>query len=189
MDKLFKQLLEIGELLLTIIGEAMNIDMEAIKEGFFSGNTTTLLKLIHYPIPTDEEINSGYLRMAPHSDISGISVLYQDPNSKGGLQVLLNPDDPDSWTDVTPVEDSLVVNAGELLKYMSSGRVQSTKHRVRMPTMEEKSYSDRFVMVLFMNPRNDFVVAPIGEYSQKGEEKGVPYGIWFQRMFEKGCNT
>ena len=183
-------MLKIGEFLLTIIGEAMNIDMISIKEGFFSGNTTTVLKLIHYPIPTDEEINTkGLLRMAPHSDVAGISVLYQDPHSKGALQVLLNPnddpDDPNSWIDVTSVEDSLVVNAGELLKYMTGGRVQSTRHRVRMPTMEEKIFSERFVMALFMTPRNDFIVTPIGEYSKEGEDKGVPFGMWFQRMFEK----
>ncbi|KAJ9618861.1 hypothetical protein H2203_008677 [Taxawa tesnikishii (nom. ined.)] len=70
------------------------------------------------------------LRLEQGQDLkeSSITLLFQD--NRGGLQVL-SP--KNTYVDATPIEDTIVVNAGDLLARWSNDTIKSTKHRVVEP--------------------------------------------------------
>jgi isopenicillin N synthase-like dioxygenase len=82
----------------------------------------TIMRSIHYPgcaaNPEDTEIN------IEHTDISLLSLLFA---TKSGLQV---KDSDGNWHNLGGDADSMVVNAGDMLKHITSGHIQSTVHRV-----------------------------------------------------------
>lgn len=88
------------------------------------------LRLLHYPA-VDREVfktNPGQVRAGEHSDYGSITLLFQD--SRGGLQVK-SPNG--HFVDAAPIEDTCVVNAGDLLARWSNDTIKSTIHRVVEP--------------------------------------------------------
>jgi isopenicillin N synthase-like dioxygenase len=88
------------------------------------------LRLLHYPEVDKKvfKINPGQVRAGEHSDYGSITLLFQD--SRGGLQVK-SPNG--HFVDATPIEDTCVVNAGDLLARWSNDTIKSTIHRVVEP--------------------------------------------------------
>jgi len=100
------------------------------------------LRLLHYPAVKREvfQINPGQVRAGEHSDYGSITLLFQD--SRGGLQVKA----PNGqFVDATPIEDTVVVNAGDLLARWSNDTIKSTIHRVvEPPRAEGDSHPPRY---------------------------------------------
>ena len=88
------------------------------------------LRLLHYPAVRKDvfEINPGQVRAGEHSDYGSITLLFQD--DRGGLQVR-SPNG--QFVDATPIQDTCVVNAGDLLARWSNDTIKSTVHRVVEP--------------------------------------------------------
>lgn len=78
------------------------------------------------------KINPGQVRAGEHSDYGSITLLFQD--QRGGLQVK-SPNG--QFVDATPIEDTCVVNAGDLLARWSNDTIKSTIHRVVEPPQGE----------------------------------------------------
>lgn len=78
-----------------------------------------------------------------------ITLLFQD--NRGGLQVL-SP--KNTYVDATPIEDTIVVNAGDLLARWSNDTIKSTKHRVVEPPVkpEHDVHPARYSIAYFCNP-------------------------------------
>lgn len=77
------------------------------------------LRLLHYPSIPAKLIETGkFARMPAHTDWSTLTLLFQD--DCGGLQVE-NPAREGDFVDVTPIEDTLVLNVGDLLMRWSNG--------------------------------------------------------------------
>ena len=124
--------------------KAMHVDvMRAIAVGmgldetFFDtfvdvGDNT--LRLLHYPeVKADVfKINPGQVRAGEHSDYGSITLLFQD--NRGGLQV---KSPTGQFVDATPIEGTVVVNAGDLLARWSNDTIKSTIHRVVEPPRKE----------------------------------------------------
>lgn len=88
------------------------------------------LRLLHYPEVRKDvfSVNPGQVRAGAHSDYGSITLLFQD--SRGGLQV----ESPNgTFVDATPIDDTVVVNAGDLLARWSNNNIKSTIHRVVEP--------------------------------------------------------
>ena len=68
------------------------------------------------------------MRAGAHTDYGSITLLFQD--MAGGLQVL-SP--KGTFVNATPIEDTIVVNAADLLTRWSNDTIKSTKHRVVEP--------------------------------------------------------
>lgn len=96
----------------------------------------SLLKLIHYLSP------GGTPRpgVAAHVDFSWLTLLVQD--AAGGLEVR-GPDGV--WRAAEPVPGALVVNTGEILQFVTGGRMAATPHRVM-------SRGQRISLPFFVNP-------------------------------------
>lgn len=105
---------------------------EAFFDGFIDAADNNL-RLLHYP-PTPAAVfkrNAGQVRLGKHSDYGTVTLLFQD--LRGGLQVR-SPQG--SWVDATPIEDTIVINAGDLLARWSNRIIASTEHQVVEPPSE-----------------------------------------------------
>lgn len=101
--------------------------------GFFDGYISTgdnTMRLLHYPAVSAEvfAVNLGQVRAGEHSDYGSVTLLFQD--GRGGLQVR-SP--RGGFVDATPMEGTVVVNAGDLLARWSNDTIKSTVHRVVEP--------------------------------------------------------
>jgi len=111
---------------------------------------TARLKLNHYP-PQDNPKRIDSIGVVPHSDSGAFTILWQDAN--GGLEVQTKSGE---WVGAPPLEDSFVVNIGDILQFWSSGRYSSTKHRVI-----NRYGGDRYSIPYFVNPSADVVISAL----------------------------
>ncbi|KAL7927924.1 hypothetical protein ACQKWADRAFT_318007 [Trichoderma austrokoningii] len=142
------------------------------EEGFFDrfvdvGDNN--LRLLHYPEVKSEVFNTpGQVRAGEHSDYGSITLLFQD--NRGGLQVR-SPNG--NFIDATPIENTIVVNAGDLLARWSNDTIKSTVHRVVEPPRKEgKTYPARYSIAYFCNPNfKDLIEVLPGTYATEEEKK------------------
>ncbi len=131
-----------------------------LDESWFDDHLTAeplvLFRIFHYPplAPADERSSVG-----EHTDYGLLTMLAQD--GSGGLEVRA----PDGWIEAPPVEDSFVVNLGDMLELMTGGRYRSTPHRVR-----NASGLDRLSFPLFLDPSWNAEVRPV---PRAGDERRV----------------
>jgi len=119
--------------------------------GWFDEHLTAdplvLFRIFHYPpLPVQDERWS----VGEHTDYGLITILAQD--SSGGLEVR----GPDGWIAAPPIDNSFVVNLGDMLERMTGGRYKSTPHRVH-----NTSGLDRLSFPLFLDPAWDAEVLPV----------------------------
>lgn len=89
---------------------------------------------------------------------------------RGGLQVQ-SPNG--NYIDATPIEDTIVVNAGDLLARWSNDTIKSTKHQVVEPPTPAEVHPARYSIAYFCNPNFDGLIDAIpGTYD---EIKGRKY--------------
>ncbi|KAJ6446489.1 thymine dioxygenase [Purpureocillium lavendulum] len=120
-----------------------------LDEGFFEpfvdvGDNT--LRLLHYPAVKADvfKVNPGQVRAGEHSDYGSVTLLFQD--SRGGLQV---KSPTGQFVDATPIEGTVVINAGDLLARWSNDTIKSTIHRVVEPPRKEGvEYPARYSIAL-----------------------------------------
>ena len=84
---------------------------------------STLLKLVRYPGSDDAAQGVG-----AHKDPGILTLLLIEPGV-GGLQVQHG----EEWVDVPPVDNTVVVNIGELMEVATDGYLRATNHRVVAP--------------------------------------------------------
>jgi isopenicillin N synthase-like dioxygenase len=111
------------------------------------------LRLLHYPAP-DRELEPGQLRCGAHTDL-GMMTILRNQKAEGGLQVCPRGGD---WIDAPALDDTFVVNIGDLLMRWTNDRWVSTPHRVSVPEIEARSRSRRMSIGYFTRPNYD---API----------------------------
>lgn len=107
-------------------------------------------QIIRYP-PQPEDTTHERYGVAPHTDFGCVTLLLQD--ECGGLEVCRRDG---SWMPVPPLEDTLVVNLGDLLARWSNDRFASTPHRV-----VNRAPRHRYSIALFCDPASDAVVDPL----------------------------
>ena len=112
------------------------------------------LRLLHYPAVPAGAFANGRVRAGLHSDFGSITLLFQD--SRGGLQVERKSGE---FMDVTPIEGTIVMNAGDLLSRWTNGSIRSTRHRVVEPPLkipkDGQGYPPRYSVAYFCNPDFD----------------------------------
>ncbi len=122
-----------------MIAVALGLEPDGLDR--FFARPTTFLRLLHYP-PTPVDKDAKQYGSAPHTDYGFITILAQDRT--GGLQVR-SPDH--SWIEAAPIEDTLVVNIGDMGSRWTNGQWRSTPHRVI-----NRSGGDRYSMPYFYDP-------------------------------------
>ncbi len=118
---------------------------------FCDQHTTNLVANYYPPQPTAPLPEQ--LRRGAHTDYGSLSILYQT-HAYGGLQVQLSDG---AWLDVPFVDNSFVVNLGDLLAVWTNDRWVSTMHRVVNPPRDFATDS-RMSLVFFHQPNFDSVI-------------------------------
>ncbi|KAH7170409.1 hypothetical protein EDB81DRAFT_163197 [Dactylonectria macrodidyma] len=164
----FEQCKELHVEVMRAIAVGMGLDEEFF-DGFIDVGDNTL-RLLHYPAIKSEifKINPGAVRAGEHSDYGSITLLFQD--TRGGLQVK-SPNG--QFVDATPIEGTVVVNAGDLLARWSNDTIKSTIHRVvEPPRKSADSYPPRYSIAYFCNPNfKSHIEALPGTYSSEQDKK------------------
>ena len=114
--------------IMSAIASGLGLDAQYFDSFMQVSNHT--LRLLHYPEARKSLFTEkvGQVRSGAHSDYGCISLVLQD--ASGGLQV----EKPDgTYIDATPIEDTIVVNSGDLLSRWSNDKITSTVHRVIQP--------------------------------------------------------
>jgi isopenicillin N synthase-like dioxygenase len=108
------------------------------------------LKLNHYP-PQDAPKADNDIGVVPHSDSGGFTILWQDDN--GGLEVQSKNGE---WVGAPPIDDTFVINLGNIMQIWTNGRFSSTPHRVI-----NRTGRDRYSIPLFVNPDSSARIEPL----------------------------
>ena len=102
---------------------------------------------VYYPRQSTRS-NGDQFGVGPHTDFGVLTVLSQD--GVGGLQV---ENANGEWIDAPPIDDTLIVNVGDLLHRWTNGLFRSARHRVICP-----SGTDRLSLVLAYDPNPETVI-------------------------------
>jgi len=158
------RVLEISNVIHRLSARALGVEDLFFDQYFDSTPETEYsLRLAYYPPTAEHSLESDSIRYGAHTDYTGYTILYQDPDDQGnsnsgGLQVLVDG----HWQYVQHVENGFVVNAGDLWPIWSNGRWISAVHRVTNPAKNsEYSHQSRVSIPFFTGPRGDTVVEPI----------------------------
>ena len=109
-------------------------------------NGNSILRSIFYP-PIKSEPKTA-IRAEQHEDINLITLLVGA--SAGGLELLTKED---KWVAITPEEDEIVINVGDMLQRLTNNYLKSTTHRVVNPP-KEKWHLPRLSIPFFLHPRS-----------------------------------
>ncbi|HYM44503.1 MAG TPA: 2OG-Fe(II) oxygenase family protein [Steroidobacteraceae bacterium] len=148
--------------LMHALARSLTLPPDFFDAAFRRGLST--LRLIRYPPRSAAELASvtdsslwvetpsgrRHLAGAPHSDSGFVTLLAQD--RVAGLQVRARDG---RWLDVPPLEESLVVNFGQVLEQWTAGRIRATEHRVL------GSQAERYSIPFFYEARADATIAPL----------------------------
>ena len=190
------------EELLDAVALSLDIQPEAFRE-LFAGGHTSYLRLNAYPATTNrhvqndvdldvikageddaetplDELDGPRLGVNRHFDAGVITLLYQDP-AVSSLQVNVNAHTDGAaphWIDVSPVEDALTVNVGDMLQVLSNGKYRAPEHRVLASPPGVSRVSAPF----FYNPAYDAEMRPL----QTDAPRYSPFswGYFRRRRFE-----
>lgn len=122
-----------------------------VNEDFFDAKITeapSQLRLIHYPYNPEVKDAEG---IGAHTDYECFTLLLP---TAPGLQVLNKQGE---WIDIPLIENTLVMNIGDMMEILSNGKYLATKHRVK------KVCEERYSFPLFCACNYDTVIEPIVE--------------------------
>ena len=132
----------------------------------FLPKSASSLRIMHYP--TYGETESPTFTCEEHIDTPFVTLLATF--SYEGLEI---QKEDNTWVSVAPRAGSLIVNIGDLLQRVSSGRFKATRHRVR------DIKRDRFSVPFFFEPRFD------AEFEFPLEGTSITYGPWYIKRLRR----
>jgi len=140
----YNHLKDIGHQIFQAIALALGLD-----ELHFEKHITqapSQLRLIHYPYNPEACDHEG---IGAHTDYECFTLLMP---TAPGLQVLNKSGE---WIDIPVLENTLVMNIGDMMEILSNGRWLATKHRVK------KVREERYSFPLFFSCDYDYLIKPV----------------------------
>eukprot|EP00834_Sanchytrium_tribonematis_P001716 NODE_44_length_33449_cov_1.575742.p16 type:complete len:302 gc:universal NODE_44_length_33449_cov_1.575742:13382-12477(-) len=136
-----KNLHRVAMTLLRYLAEALEISSDYFTSKHkFDEPSGDVFRLLNYPPSSSYSIIAG-----GHTDYGTMTLLFQD--FTGGLEVFCD----EQWIPVIPMENTLIVNAGDILSFWSGGHFKSAIHRV----VSTKSTITRQSMAYFLHPYDE----------------------------------
>lgn len=120
-----------------------------LAEDHFDGlaiNPPSQLRVIHYPHDPGVRDRPG---IGSHTDYECFTLLHA---TAPGLQIV---DRSGAWIDVPLIDNTLIMNIGDMMEILSNGRYVATRHRVK------KVAQERYSFALFHSLDYDQVIAPV----------------------------
>ncbi|KAH7083411.1 hypothetical protein BKA63DRAFT_549789 [Paraphoma chrysanthemicola] len=139
---------KLGETLTEIFSLGLGLSQKELHERLLEPEPVVLFRCFKY-MPTDsdapdesKENGKDDFGIGEHTDFGYLTILKVD---SPGLQVLSPSDE---WVDVPFIENSFIVNIGDMFDQLTNGRYRSRPHRVRRPL---PSSPPRFSFPLFFD--------------------------------------
>ena len=165
-----------------VVLQVSNVDCEL--DDLINGDP--VLRLRYFPeVPPDRVAECEPLRMAPHYDLSVLTLIHQTECENGfvSLQVQIG----DEIVGLPPKPESVVVLCGAVATLASHGVVRAPKHQVAAPPSAMQAGSGRTSSVFFLRPRPTYTfsvanahkfgldVSVTGETATFGDWIGINY--------------
>ncbi|KAF8432736.1 hypothetical protein L210DRAFT_3711347 [Boletus edulis BED1] len=137
--------------ILRLIALSLELPEETLVEKHtFDGQSETLITFMRYYARTEEEeAKSKNVWIKGHTDIGSVTILWSQP--VGGLQIL-SPDG--GWRWVRHINNSVVINTGDMINFLTGGFYKPTIHRVVQPPHDQRAY-DRLGVFCFAMADDD----------------------------------
>jgi isopenicillin N synthase-like dioxygenase len=176
----------LGQRLLRLIALGLDLD----DRDALSGLTTDgwhHMRVLRFPALSEQtsrgigaHTDYGLLVIAAQDDVGGLFIRppvdgerrnrnWLDSESSAGMY-----EDEEPWTYVTPQPGVLTVFPGDILQFLTGGRLLSTPHKVRLNT------SERFAIAYFHEPGFNTTIRPLADPA--GDDV-IHYGTHFTNMF------
>lgn len=146
---LFMQMEDFANRLLVAVAEHLGQPETLFRQMVKDGNS--VLRLIHYP-PIPEDAPQGAVRSAAHEDVNLMTVL--PVASAPGLELMTRDG---QWMPVHTPPDVMVCDTGDMMAFLTGGRLPATTHRVANPS---NTRTARLSMPFFLHPHPDYVLRP-----------------------------
>jgi len=147
-----------------------------------------VLRFRYFPeVPADRCAENQPNRMAPHYDLSIVSVILQRPCPNGFVSLQVEIDG--QFIELPPLSDCLVVFCGAVATLVSGGKIKVATHRVVSPGVAQRVGSDRTSSVLFLTPKPEFSFSvPLAKACGMGEDlrgESATFGEWCGANYEE----
>jgi len=130
VDAYFVEAKRVAETMTVIFADALGLP-----PGFYdayTGHSLDVLRMNNYALPPGRiQLDGDLIGMGEHTDYGIVTVLWAD--QVRGLQVL---GADGSWNDVSPADDALLINLGDVTGRWTNDRWMSTLHRVKPPIVD-----------------------------------------------------
>ena len=120
----------------------------SLVEKHMDGSST--MRIIHYPV-YDGDIKDQQIRGGEHTDYGSITLLWRF-DDVGGLQI--EDRETGEWIEAPIVENSIVLNVGDMFARWSNDNLKSTNHRIVNTDLTRSRYS----MPYFVDPGRDVMI-------------------------------
>ncbi|MGK5642462.1 2OG-Fe(II) oxygenase family protein [Streptomyces sp. URMC 126] len=118
-------------------------------------NCEPLLRFRYFPeVPEDRSAEEVPSRMAPHYDLSTVTLIQQTPCPNGFVS--LQCEVGGAFVDLPAVPDAVLVFCGAVATLVTGGRVKAPRHHVAAPGRDLIAGSGRTSSVFFLRPDPDF---------------------------------
>jgi isopenicillin N synthase-like dioxygenase len=186
MRALMTQFGAIGEKLLRLVALGLELaDADALTR--LTGDGWHHMRVLRFPALSEQtsrgigaHTDYGLLVIAAQDDVGGLFIRppvegerrnrnWLESESSAGMY-----EDDEPWTYVTPQPSVVTVFPGDILQFLTDGRLLSTPHKVKLNTRE------RYAMAYFHEPSFDAVIRP---FADPGAADQIHYGTHFTNMF------
>jgi isopenicillin N synthase-like dioxygenase len=159
----YKACLEGAYRIQRVLSKALGMDRDFFVQ-YHQGENVSL-RLLYYPSSGIDDIAVGQLGAGAHTDYGMITLLFQ--KDIGGLEV---QDEEGTWHPVTPENDAIVINTGDLMERWTNGKYRSTPHRLQSKLGDV----DRYSIAVFVDPDTETPVKVLDSCLKPGEKPGYP---------------
>jgi len=163
LTNFYKACLEGAYRIQRVFSKALGLEQDFFVQ-YHQGENVSL-RLLYYPSSGIDDVAEGQLGAGAHTDYGMITLLFQ--NDIGGLEV---QDGEGTWHSVTPENDAIVINTGDLMERWTNGKYRSTPHRVQ-PKLGDV---DRYSIAVFVDPDTETPVRVLDSCLKPGEKPGYP---------------
>lgn len=140
-----------------------------------------VLRYRYFPdVPEDRCAEEQPNRMAPHYDLSIVTLIVQTPCPNGFVSLEVEIDG--EFVELPPRPGCLVAFCGSIAPLVSDGKIKAPRHQVMSPGAAQRIGSNRTSSVLFLRPKPEFTFSvPLAKSLGMGDgltgEKAT-FGEW-----------
>ena len=153
----FKSGSELANRFLDVLSLGVDLPLEFLRDAHHlmgkTGNCSAVRTLYYPPLPSDDDIKPGQVRLGEHSDFGTASFTFQD--NVGGLEMKTPTGE---FIPAPAIEGTISVHTCILLQRWTSDALPSTVHRILIPEDEIRKKKERQSIVFFIQPDDECLI-------------------------------